>query len=266
MSLLSRLRVAIGRVRRESSLAGLRERVGAAREGDVVEIGGLHLRVTDGANAYMQYKDEFVRRNYAFASSRADPVVIDGGANMGMFSIATLRDHPGARITAFEPDPRIGALLRKNLAANGGASVTVIDAALGAADGEMSFSPDGQAGGSLVPGEGTMRVRVERLSSYLDHDIDFLKLNIEGAELEVIREAASSGRLSRVRAMVIEYHGWPDGEQRLGPLLSLLDEQGFRYLIHDMDEQTNPLTKPPFCPPGNRPWFALVYAWQPERT
>jgi FkbM family methyltransferase len=251
-------------VRRESALGALRDRVSGATSGDTIAIGDLRLKVTDGANAFMQYKDEFVRRNYAFSATRPDPVVIDGGANIGLFSIATLRDHPRARITAFEPDPRVFRLLQHNLAANGGASVTVVNAALGASEGEMEFSPDGQAGGALTVGAGTMRVRVERLSSYLATDVDFLKLNIEGAELDVLNEAAASGRLSRVRAMVIEYHGWPGGDQRLGPLLSLLDAQGFRYLLHDMDEITNPLTKPPFRSPGNRPWFALVYAWQPE--
>ena len=158
--------------------------------------------------------------------------------------------------------PRVFAILSENLKANGPSVVTLVNAALGSADGEMEFSPDGQAGGALVSSHGTMRVRVERLSSYLTTDVDFLKLNIEGAELDVLTEAAASGCLPRVRAMVIEYHGWADGEQRLGPLLSLLDANGFRYLIHDMDDQTNPRTKPPFRDPRGDPWFALVYAWR----
>lgn len=231
-------------------------------DGGHVTVGGLSLRVTDGLNAYMQYKDELVRRCYAFETSRPDPVVIDGGANIGMFSLATLRDHPGARITAFEPDPRIGAMLRENLAANNASQVVIVDAALGSTDGQMSFVPDGQAGGALVSGATDMRVQVVTLSRYLTDDVDFLKLNIEGAELDVLREAATSNCLRRVRAMVIEYHGWPGGEQRLGPLLDLLDSQQFRYLVHDLDAQTNPRTKPPFRDPGDAPWFALVYAWR----
>lgn len=264
MSVIQRLRTALGRLRRDYALAGLRERLVGVRDGATIELDGLRLTVTDGANLYMQYKDEFIRRNYAFVTSRPAPVVIDGGANMGVFSLSTLRDHPLARITAFEPDPRVFTLLSENLKANGASSVTLVNAALGSTDGEMEFSPDGQAGGALVTSDGTMRVRVERLSSYLTTEVDFLKLNIEGAELDVLTEAAASGRLSRVRAMVIEYHGWAEGEQRLGPLLSLLDANGFRYLTHDLDDQTNPRTKPPFRDPGRDPWFALVYAWRRE--
>ena len=35
-----------------------------------------------------------------------------------------------------------------------------------------------------------------------------------------------------------------------------------RALVHDLDAQTNPRTKPPFRDPGGEPWFALVYAWR----
>ncbi len=261
-----RLRAWARRTLAELRLELLRRRLTGDGVRARVSIGGLDLQITDGANAYMQYKDEFVRRCYAFATDRVSPRVIDGGANMGMFTLATRRDHPGARITAFEPDPAVFAILRHNLERNGAADVTIVNAALGATDGDMAFTPDGQAGGALVAGDaGGLRVRVDRLSRYLDEEVDFLKLNIEGAELDVLREAAASERLRNVRAMVVEYHGWPDGEQRLGPLLDLLDAQGFRYLVHDQDEQSNPATKPPFRQPGREPWFALVYAWRVAR-
>ncbi len=262
--LIWRLRRLARRTVAELRLELLRHRLMRALDGSDVRVDGLRLRITDGANAYMQYKDEFVRRNYAFVSERDAPVVIDGGANMGMFTLATLRDHPRARITAFEPDPALLAVLHRNLEQNGAGHVTLVNAALGGEDGEMGFTPDGQAGGMLAAGGGAMRVRVERLSRYLDQEVDFLKLNIEGAELDVLRELRTSGRIGRVRSMVIEYHGWPTGEQRLGPLLSLLDESGFRYLVNDQDEQSNPRTQPPFRPPGGEPWFALVYAWRAD--
>lgn len=264
--LLWRVRRVGRRALAELRLEFARHRLLRSAEGSVTRVGGLRLCITDGANAYMQYKDEFVRRNYAFASDAPEPVVIDGGANIGMFTLATLRDHPGARITAFEPDPAVLAILRENLDHNGARRVTVVNAALGGEDGEMGFTPDGQAGGMLTTGGATMKVRVERLSKHVDGEVDFLKLNIEGAELEVLGELRDSGRLRSVRSMVIEYHGWPEGPQRLGPLLVLLDAAGFRYFVHDQDEQSNPRTKPPFRPPGGDPWFALVYAWRTDRV
>ncbi len=260
-----RIRVLLGRARRVLALERLRRDLGRVPAGATVTLAGLRLRVTDGPNAYMQYKDEFVRRIYAFESATETPVVIDGGANIGMFTLATLRDHPGARITAFEPDPAIADMLCANLAANGVGHVTVVNAALAAEDGTMSFAADGQSGGALSA-DGTIQVRADRLSRHITGPVDFLKLNIEGAELDVLRELRDAGAIRHVAAMVVEYHGWPRGEQRLGAILDLLDACGFRYLLHDQDEQSNPHTKPPFHPPGDVPWFALVYAWQPGRV
>lgn len=261
-TLVGRVRGLAGRTIVALRLEWLRHRLSSSTYGTEVTLGGLRLRITDGANAYMQFKDEFIRRNYAFAESVDAPYVIDGGANMGFFSLATLRDHPRATITAFEPDPRIADLLRQNLAANGAGHVTVVVAALGAVEGTAQFSSDGQAGGG-VASTGEATVPVVRLSRYLDRPVDFLKLNIEGAELDVLGELEAAGRIRQVRAMVVEHHGWHGGPQRLAPLLDVLTRNGFRYFVHDLDEQTNPVTKPPFHPPADgAPWFCLVYAWR----
>jgi len=59
---------------------------------------------------------------------------------------------------------------------------------------------------------------------------------------------------------VLEYHGWPDGEQRLGDILNLLDRQGYSYLVHDFDAETCGASKPPFRLTSQTTWFCLVYA------
>ncbi|MBI3568270.1 MAG: FkbM family methyltransferase [Gemmatimonadetes bacterium] len=261
-----RTRGHLGWLRSELRLERVRLRLWNAPAGATVTVGGLRLRITDGPNAFMQYKDEFVRRNYAFQTTNPAPFVIDGGANIGMFSLATRRDHPRARIVAFEPDPALFHLLRENLSANGAGDVRLVHCAIGAADGEMAFASDGQAGGALSAAGGNIRVKVEPLSRYVTEEVDFLKLNIEGAEFEVLHELAASGKLRSIRSMVFEYHGWYGGPQRLGAILDLLDAHGFRYFVHDLDEQTNAATKPVFQPPApGMAWFALVYAWREER-
>ena len=60
--------------------------------------------------------------------------------------------------------------------------------------------------------------------------------------------------------MVLEYHGWAEGEQHLGEILCLLDREGFRYLVHDFDAETCSASKPPFRLKPGRNWFCLVYA------
>jgi hypothetical protein len=74
----------------------------------------------------------------------------------------------------------------------------------------------------------------------------------------VLEEARD--RLRNVEQLVVEYHGWPDAEQRLGPILTLLADSGFRYLVNHMDYETNPAVRPPFRVDAAATWFALVYA------
>ena len=222
------------------------------------------MRINDGPNYYVQYKDEFVRGIYHFSSDRTDPTIIDAGSNIGMSVLYFKRLYPQARIIAFEPDPAIARLLHENIERNGLAGVTVVEAGLGAEPGELAFMPDGTAGGRLDP-EGELKVPVVRLSDYLTEPVDFLKMNIEGEELPVLTEAAATGRLRNIREMVLEYHGWAEGEQRLGQILELLDREGYRYMVHDFDAESNPVSKPPFAQNG-RDWFCLVHAKRTDRT
>lgn len=217
------------------------------------------VQITDGPNYYMQYKDEFINRIYHFNAQRPDPLIIDGGSNMGMSILAFKRVYPQARIIGFEPDPAIFRLVTANLSRNKISDVQLVNAGLAAEDGETCFTPDGQAGGQLT-NTGQVRVRMERLSKYLTDPVDFLKLNIEGAELDVLTEAAQAGCLRNIRELVLEYHGWPKQEQRLGSILNLLDKQGYRYLVHDFDAETCGASKPPFRLSANTTWFCLVYA------
>ena len=103
-------------------------------------------------------------------------------------------------------------------------------------------------------------MEVERLSDYLNEPIDFLKLNIEGEELRVLEEAKTSRQLQNVRELVLEYHGWGSCEQQLGAILNLLDDQGFRYVIHDFDAETCGASKPPIHLTPQTIWFCLIYA------
>ena len=220
---------------------------------------GYTVRITDGPNFYMQYKDEFLRRIYHFDCARPDPLIIDGGSNMGLSILYFKRVYPAAQVIGFEPDPAIYRLLDENIKTNKLDRVKIVNAALGATSGKMGFKPDHTAGGQLSA-LGDMHVPVERLSAYLKDPVDFLKLNIEGEELHVLREAADSGLLKHVSQLVIEYHGWPSGPQNLGIILELLEHEGFGYLVHDFDHETCATTKPPFHWTAQMTWFCLIYA------
>ena len=221
---------------------------------------GYTVRITDGPSFYMQYKDEFIQRIYHFEANRLDPLIIDGGSNMGISILYFKHVYPWAHVIGFEPDPTIFRILEENVTRNNLTNVTLINAGLSAQAGTVPFTSDGSAGGKIGEGHSSIKVRMERLSDYLSEPVDFLKLNIEGEELSVLQEAATSGKLCNVRQLVLEYHSWPNGEQQLGKLLNLLDRHGFRYLVHDFDAESCGTSKPPFHLTFQTTWFCLVYA------
>jgi FkbM family methyltransferase len=238
----------------------MRRKMWMLKPGTLTRYSGYTVRITDGPNFYMQCKDEFTRRIYHFEAQRPDPLIVDGGSNMGMSILYFKQIYPQARIIGFEPDPATFRVLQENVTRNRLRDVTLINAGLGTESGTVPFFADGSAGSHIGSGENSITVRVERLSDHLTGPVDFLKLNIEGEELPVLQETAASGKLRTVRELVLEYHGWAAKEQRLGAILDLLDREGFRYLIHDFDVETCAASKPPFRWTPQTTWFCLVYA------
>ena len=222
---------------------------------------GLTVNFVDALSYYMEFKDIFVHRIYDFETRSARPFIVDGGSYIGMSVLYFKLRYPDARILAFEPDPVIAEVLRSNISDNGLLDVEVVEAGLSDRSERAGFAADGADGGRIADsGSDGLTIRTVKLSEYVSGPVDFLKLNVEGCEKAVIDELAAAGRLDRVDQMVVEYHGWPQGPQDLGSMLSTLDASGFRYMLHDFDHVTNAVSKPPFRLSREHPWFSLVYA------
>ena len=71
--------------------------------------------------------------------------------------------------------------------------------------------------------------------------IDFLKMDIEGAENQVIPHIKSE--LHRVENLFLEFHSYKDKEQNLGVILDILKESGFRYYLENVLDTKIPFMK-----------------------
>jgi hypothetical protein len=69
------------------------------------------------------------------------------------------------------------------------------------------------------------------LSTLLPDSVDLLKLDVEGAEGDVLDDLVQTGALDRVAEVVMEYHHHLDDQDRLGGVLSLLERAGFGYQV-----------------------------------
>jgi FkbM family methyltransferase len=119
-------------------------------------------------------------------------IVLDCGANIGVFTLLAMATFPRATVVAFEPDPENLIWLRRQAELNG-ASFEIVDAAVSIADGEALFAAGLGVGSTLALGEnagGTVIfVSTIRLATFIERKKAgslLLKLDVEGAEEAVI--------------------------------------------------------------------------------
>ena len=160
----------------------------------------------------------------------------------------------------FECEPEVLKTLRQNLAVHGDRQIEIVGAALAAQVGEATFYRSGDDAGSLYQTKSeSFKVKCVSLRPWLEKgEVDFLKLNIEGAEMEVL--ATCEDLLPKVREMVIEFHSFAGQAQRLQELLGTLTRAGFRYLINHFDYESNLAVRPPFKLNKDLSFVLLVYA------
>jgi FkbM family methyltransferase len=146
----------------------------------------------------------------------------------------------------FEPTPDVLVVLRRNIEQNGLESrIRIVDAALAATDGTARLFARGTAACGNTIAEAVYAsdphahdagavttVQTVRLSSFLSSGPIVLKLDIEGNEGDVMRELVSSGTLTRIDEIVMEYHYLPgNASNDLALMLGLLRDAGFAYQI-----------------------------------
>lgn len=210
---------------------------------------GLRVFASSGIEARFLHEEIFGSHCYSF-DLPASPFVVDVGANIGMFSLFVKLQRPGASILAFEPVPEIAAVFSKNVELHELSDVTVHEVALGSSaerDVPFTYYPALPGNSTRYPAQkdtakamlgqmftprvaerlyrGQRRtVSVARLSAYLvpDRPVDLLKVDVEGAELEVL-EGIDAAHWQLIRRASLEVH---DREHRLAAVCDLLGSRG----------------------------------------
>jgi len=148
------------------------------------------------------------------AAMRPGATVVDVGANIGYNTVyASRRVGPTGRVVAIEPAADNVGVLRENIAWNGLENVVVHAVAAGRADEvrNLFLRGDTSAVNSLFPESvyaavtNIEPVRVAPLDDLVDVDPDLVKIDVEGAELEVLAGMTRLLRGSAIR-LIVEWH------------------------------------------------------------
>ncbi len=185
------------------------------------------------ANTFQYGKYEILDKEiYKFKAENDSPKIIDCGANIGLSVLYFKLLYPKSTVLAFEPDEKIAQVLKKNILSFDLQNIQIHNEAVWIENGIMEFRKEGGFSGRLAlpeDKENIVSVKTLRLKDLLNNKIDFLKLDIEGAEYEVIKDCKEE--LKNVKFLFIEYHSHKAKEQTLGEILEILRGNHFRYYI-----------------------------------
>jgi FkbM family methyltransferase len=172
---------------------------------------------------------------------RPGMVFYDAGANVGLYTLAAARlVGDTGKVFSIEPDAEVVSRLRENTSYNGFAWVSTFEVALWSRGGDIAFatadasvSPD-HGLGRIVENEGARNltsVRATTLDDFCrDNAVpDLLKCDVEGAEVEVLRGAASLLRCHHP-AIICEVHS-PECETGVRQIL-----KQHSYSVKRLDE------------------------------
>lgn len=181
-------------------------------------------------------KELFYDEVYKFKSSEKEVNIIDCGSHIGMSILYFKTLFPNSNILGFEPDVNNYNLLQKNLQEWNFNSITVEQAAVWTKKGKVNFSQTGSmsSGISDLSSGNDSQTNSIRLKDILENRIDFLKIDIEGAEYEVLVDCRDN--LKFVRNIFIEYHGKFNDENKILTILDILTKNNFSFYIKEADE------------------------------
>jgi FkbM family methyltransferase len=189
---------------------------------------------------------------------RPGDTVIDVGANIGEVSIVcSQRVGATGHVFAFEPHPRIYQFLLGNLLFNRCSNVSCHNVALGEREATMMFSNDKRDDMNHIDVSGSIPVVVTTLDRALPSSaVAFLKVDVEGDELGVLRGAARTISMTAcVNCELIEAHCQRYGH-RMGDVIAHLQAAGLTTYRIAQPRQLGAIDAD-FCEPGSHELIAL---------
>jgi FkbM family methyltransferase len=142
---------------------------------------------------------------------RPGDVIFDIGAYVGPYTLLGARlAGPTGHVYAFEPDPVARAVLERNIAANHAENVTIVRAAVTAAEGVVWLESTslGDAASAVRRDSGQVKVPATTLQAFCQRESVFpnvIKIDVEGGEGDVL-DAGAAEVIRQARVILLEVH------------------------------------------------------------
>ena len=177
------------------------------------------MRLPDLESDFCSVRELMVEQIYRVPPGFVPTLALDGGGNIGLFTLWALGAYPGVRVLICEPVPRNIAQIREHLAVNG-VDAQVFAGCLGGAPRKIPFfcreanqgSFDGQQ-----PYDSVVEVPVVTLDGLIAGSGDnslLIKLDIEGMEIEALESFVRTQEQRQI-CVVGELHDHKANKTRL---------------------------------------------------
>jgi FkbM family methyltransferase len=170
----------------------------------------VYLRT--GTSDLHTFREIFLREEYSIKLPFVPKTIIDAGANIGFTTLFFHRAYPSAKIVLLEPDGENFKTLKQNTSGypnlyplqsalfNRIGEIMIVDEGHGIRGFMAREISDGQKGHTMP-----CTTLVELMSNHNLTEIDILKMDIEGSELEVFQHQPEKW-LPKVKCLIIELH------------------------------------------------------------
>jgi FkbM family methyltransferase len=171
---------------------------------------------------------------------KKNDVVIDAGANLGLFSWLIKKDiGEDGKIYMFEPISSLSTILKESITTNNTSStMSVVESAVSDEDGYTSFSVQDFGGGSHKSESGTTKIPTIKIDTYVKNNniprIDFIKADIEGMEPFLIRGAREIIQRDKPRLAICTYHDRNHRKELTELIKSIRPDYQFEYSSHKL--------------------------------
>lgn len=212
-----------------------------------------------------QYYEIFCEKCYSFNSDNQCPRIIDCGGNIGLAALWFKKEYPEASITVYEANSKLSKIIDQNIVKFGFKDIHVINAAVWNKDGYVNFKESRNDAGVISKNKQDATVKSINLSDQIAQPIDLLKMDIEGAEYDVLLDLCETGKISFIKRIICEFHGTANSSYRLGEILSALNSVGFHITTNHAKTQKELygyLEPTPFPAVSDGKFLLHLYAWK----